>query len=154
MIKKKPNIIREPYGPDGTRGFKNRGFRQVPLTEEEIKEIENTFVVKEAVVPEKYLLRDIWLSKVNDTFKKIRVYITNNQVLIYDLDYRLIKIICLADGYEIKRKIINNNYYAIFCRIIIINGKESFYDSTMYRIKDQHRLNQFWRVLTKIHQRK
>ena len=81
-----PNVL------NGTKGFKNHSYRLAPLTEKEIIDIESHFVVKEAWVPKKYLFRDIWLSKTEAGFKKIRVYLTQNQVLMYDLDYKLIKI--------------------------------------------------------------
>ena len=150
MSSNKTNILRQPHGPDGTRGFKNHSYRLVPLTEKEFIDIESHFVIKEARVPKKYLFRDIWLSKTEAGFKKIRVYLTQNQVLMYDLDYKLIKINHLDDGYEIKQKIINNNYYIIFCRMMYIDGSSQLYDSKMYRIKDKHRLLHFWNALSKL----
>ena len=150
MIKNKSNIIRQPYGPDGTRGFKNHSYRLVPLTPQEIEDYENHFVVKEAFIPKEYLFNDIWLSKIKEEFLKVNVYLTKTQLLFYDLDNKLIKILNLNDGYLIKKRIINNNYYIIFCRMVFNTGKPVLYSSTMYRIKDKYKTKQFWKTLSSL----
>lgn len=134
-------IIRQPHGPDETKGFKNISYNLVPV---EIDE--SVFVVPYASVPQNYLIHEKCIGKVNNDFIFYNIYITDDYVICFYIEKtKLVKWYDLKQNDTIiSKKIINKNFYLIFNDVSLNNSR-------MFRFKDKNRVNKFWNKLKEIH---
>lgn len=134
-------IIRQPHGPDGTKGFRNISYNLVPVDIDE-----SVFVVPYAKIPKNYLIHEKCIGKVNNEFIFYNVYINEDYVIcFYREKNKFVKWYDLKqNNIIISKKVINKNFYLIFNDV-------SLNISKMFRFKDKYSVNKFWNKLKEIH---